>query len=226
MSLATAYSRALIGISAPLVQVEAHISNGLPCLNIVGLPETTVRESKDRVRSAILNSNLDFPARRITVNLAPADLPKIGGRYDLAIALSILAASGQIQANKLEGFEFLGELALGGDLRGVLGILPAAIQTRDTHRSLIVAADNAHEASLVSNIKLHQAHNLLQVIEWLSNGEKLPEIDATWASRAESPANHALHFSAIKGQKQAKRALQPLCCRCTQFVDEGTSWYG
>ena len=119
MSLAIVYSRAKLGVSAPLVTVEVHLSNGLPSLSIVGLPETAVNESKDRVRSAILNSHLVFPARRITVNLAPADLPKEGGRYDLAIALGILAASGQIPKESLAEYEFLGELALSGELRPI-----------------------------------------------------------------------------------------------------------
>ncbi|WP_286805793.1 magnesium chelatase domain-containing protein, partial [Marinimicrobium sp. UBA4209] len=127
MSLAVVYSRAKLGVQAPLVTVEVHLSNGLPALNMVGLPETAVKESKDRVRSAILNSHLEFPARRITVNLAPADLPKEGGRFDLPIALGILAASGQIPEDSLSGCEFMGELALSGELRPVTGALPAAL---------------------------------------------------------------------------------------------------
>jgi magnesium chelatase family protein len=119
MSLAIVYTRAQQGIHAPLVTVETHLSNGLPGLNIVGLPEAAVKESKDRVRSAILNSNFEFPARRITINLAPADLPKEGGRFDLAIALGILAASGQIESKKLKDLEIIGELALSGELRAV-----------------------------------------------------------------------------------------------------------
>ena len=125
MSLSVAYTRAAIGIQAPLVTVEVHISNGLPALSLVGLPETTVKEARDRVRSAILNSGFTFPAKRITVNLAPADLPKEGGRYDLPIAIAILAASEQIPAEKLTRYEFLGELALTGALRGIQGAIPA-----------------------------------------------------------------------------------------------------
>ena len=132
MSLSRVYSRALLGIDAPLVTVETHISAGLPALALVGLPETAVRESKERVRSAIINSNLEFPTRRLTVNLAPADLPKVGGRYDLAIALSILQASGQLPADCLEGYELLGELGLNGELRGVRGALPAALSTANS----------------------------------------------------------------------------------------------
>lgn len=121
MTLATIYSRALLGVEAPCVTVESHLSNGLPSLTLVGLPETAVRESKDRVRSAIINAQFEFPARRITLNLAPADLLKEGGRFDLAIALGILAASGQIPVNPLKDIECLGELALSGHIRPVKG---------------------------------------------------------------------------------------------------------
>lgn len=127
MSLAVTYTRAMIGIQAPCVTIEAHISNGLPTLTLVGLPETTVKEARDRVRSALLNAGFTFPAKRITVNLAPADLPKEGGRYDLPIALSILAASEQICGKALAQYEFLGELGLSGALRAVTGAIPAAI---------------------------------------------------------------------------------------------------
>ena len=122
MALAIVYSRAQVGVEAPAVMVEAHLANGLPALTLVGLPEAAVKESKDRVRSAILNCGLDFPARRITLNLAPADLPKDGGRFDVAIALGILAASGQIPAAALEQVECLGELALSGAIRSVQGL--------------------------------------------------------------------------------------------------------
>ncbi len=127
MQLATLFTRALNGINAAPVTVEVHLSNGLPAFSIVGLPEAAVRESKDRVRAAIINSNFDFPARKITVNLAPADLPKDGGRYDLPIALGILAASGQIDKTTLDQYEFHGELALSGALRDVNGSLPVAL---------------------------------------------------------------------------------------------------
>src|SRR5690606_6803062 len=126
--------RANQGVDAPLVTVETHLSNGLPAFNMVGLPETAVKESRERVRSAILNAGLEFPARRITINMAPADVPKSGGRYDLAIALSILAASGQIPAKKLVDTEILGELALAGEVRAVQGVLPAVIAARDAGR--------------------------------------------------------------------------------------------
>lgn len=138
MSLAIVHSRAQVGVEAPAVTVEAHLANGLPSLTLVGLPETAVKESKDRVRSAILNAAFEFPSKRITLNLAPADLPKDGGRFDLAIALGILAASGQVPAQSLDEYECLGELALSGALRPVQGVLPAALAARAAGRTLLV----------------------------------------------------------------------------------------
>src|SRR5471032_1727995 len=148
MSLAIVHSRAQIGVEAPAVTVEVHMANGLPSLTLVGLPETAVKESKDRVRSAILNCALQYPARRITLNLAPAELPKDGGRFDLAIALGILAASGQVTREKLDDCEFLGELALTGALRGVPGVLSALLRARACGRRVVVHRDNAAEAAL------------------------------------------------------------------------------
>ena len=139
MSLATIYSRSCTGVDAPLVTVEAHLANGLPSLSIVGLPEAAVKESKDRVRSALINCQFEFPAKRITINLAPADLPKEGGRFDLPIALSILAASGQIPSTELSDYEFLGELSLGGELRSINGVLPAALMCQKTKRTLCLS---------------------------------------------------------------------------------------
>ncbi len=163
MSLAIVHSRAQIGVEAPAVTVEAHLANGLPALTLVGLPETAVKESKDRVRSAILTSGFDFPARRITLNLAPADLPKDGGRFDLAIALGILAASGQLPGERLEQLECLGELALSGALRPVQGVLPAALAARAAGRALLVPRANAEEASLASGLTVFAAEHLLEV---------------------------------------------------------------
>ena len=135
MSLSIVSSRAKLGLSSPLVSVEVHLSNGLPAFNIVGLPETAVKESKDRVRSALINSKFEFPNRRITVNLAPAELPKGGSRFDLAIAIGILAASEQIPKLSLEKFEFIGELALSGELRGIEAILPSVIACASAKKS-------------------------------------------------------------------------------------------
>jgi magnesium chelatase family protein len=148
MSLAIVYTRAQVGIQAPLVTVEVHLSNGLPTMNMVGLPEMAVKESKDRVRSAILNSNFEFPAKKITINLAPADLPKEGGRYDLAIAIGILAAAGAIPDKLLKQHEFIGELALSGELRPIRGVLSAAIQTQYNQKILKVVRN--HEILIIS----------------------------------------------------------------------------
>jgi len=163
MPLATVFARSRNGIDAPAVTVEVHIANGLPNLSIVGLPETAVKESKDRVRGAILNSHLEFPARRITVNMAPADVPKEGGRFDLAIALGILAASGQIKSDRLDQYECLGELSLSGALRPFSGALPVAIQSYRAGRRLILPLENADEAALVEGCEILPARHLLEV---------------------------------------------------------------
>ena len=169
MELSVVYSRALAGIEAPLVRVETHLSNGLPAFNIVGLPETAVRESKDRVRSALLNSHFTFPDRRITVNLAPADLPKEGGRFDLPIALGILCASGQLPPDRLAQHEFQAELALDGSLRAVSGAIPAAIAASRSQRLLVLAADSAPLAALAPGSRVIGASDLLTLCAHLNN---------------------------------------------------------
>ncbi|MFV2055187.1 MAG: YifB family Mg chelatase-like AAA ATPase [Thiohalomonadales bacterium] len=212
MSLAVVYSRAQVGISAPLVSVEVHISRGLPGLSIVGLPETAVKESKDRVRAAILNSHFEFPARRITINLAPADLPKEGGSFDLAIAIGILAASEQIPELALQRYEFFGELALGGAIRSVRGILPAAIQTRNAQRKIILPESNASEAALVSNLDVLVAPHLLQLCEHL-RGQNIinPWVAPVPLKNADRPVeNNSEHLDLmdVNGQHHVKRALE------------------
>jgi len=206
MSLAIVYTRAQVGIDAPLVSVEVHLSGGLPGLFIVDLPEAAVKESKDRVRGAILNGQFEFPSRRITINLAPADLPKEGGRFDLPIALGILAASGQINRERLQQYEFLGELALGGDLRGVRGALPAALACRDAQRTLLVPRDNADEAMLVSDANVLGAAHLLEVCRQLATGNALQPPIARQAPPPESILERDL--SDVRGQHHAKRALE------------------
>ncbi|MGD8690170.1 MAG: YifB family Mg chelatase-like AAA ATPase, partial [Gammaproteobacteria bacterium] len=205
MALSRVLSRAQAGIEAPAVTVEVHLSNGLPSLSIVGLPEAAVREAKDRVRSALINSRFDFPARRITVNLAPADLPKEGGRFDLPIALGILAASGQIPDDPLERHEFVGELSLSGELRPVRGALPAAVKVRDAGRALLVAADNADEAALVSGARVHGAEHLLEVCAHLNGDTRLGLHEPTIKGGA-APAAGDLRD--VRGQHQARRALE------------------
>lgn len=205
MSLAVVYSRGRAGIDAPLVTVEVHVTNGLPALSIVGLPETAVKESKDRVRGAIINSKFEFPAQKITINLAPADLPKEGGRFDLAIALGILAASKQIPGNRLDQFECIGELSLGGELRPVNGVLPVAIQTRNNRRQLLLPQDNAAEAALISGIDLLPARHLLEICAHLSGqtliSTQIPVIQAC-------PTGPAPDFADVHGQYHVKRAFE------------------
>lgn len=204
MNLAVTVSRASIGINAPMVTVETHISNGLPALHIVGLPETVVKESKDRVRSAILNSHFEFPVRRITVNLAPADLPKHGGRFDLAIALGILAASRQIPFESLADYEFAGELALSGQLRAIAGILPFALATKNNNRKLILPTDNAQEAALICGLDLLPANSLLDVCSHFMEKSTLARFHPNLAK--EQSLDYP-DLNSVKGQHLAKRAL-------------------
>ena len=204
MSLAVLYSRALSGMDAPLVTVETHLANGLPAFTIVGLPEAEVKEARDRVRAALLNARFEFPARRITVNLAPADLPKEGGRYDLPIALGILAASGQIPLANLDQYEFAGELALTGQLRRVRGALAMTYKAAHEGRAFILPQENAAEAALVSEAQVYPAHSLLQVCAHFSGGETLQRYDAEAVT---TPVVYQ-DFSEVKGQAHAKRALE------------------
>ena len=206
MRLANVITRALVGIDAPEVTVEVHIANGLPALSIVGLPEAAVRESKDRVRAAIQNSNLEFPTRRITVNLAPADLPKDGGRYDLPIALGILAASGQIRTDMLESHEFHGELALSGHLRAINGSLPAALGARASDRTLVLPRENAQEAALVDNAKVRAATSLLEICRYLQHQGQLQP--AVAAAPAHDQPRDVADMSEVRGQHRARRALE------------------
>ena len=204
MSLAIVHSRAQVGVEAPAVTVEAHLANGLPSLALVGLPETAVKESKDRVRSAILNCAFEFPPRRITLNLAPADLPKDGGRFDLAIALGILAASGQVPASALEQLECLGELALSGAIRPVQGVLPAALAARAAGRTLLVPKANAEEASLASGLTVIAVEHLLEVAAHLNNQTPLAPYQAQGLLRQTLPYPD---LAEVQGQIAAKRAL-------------------
>lgn len=174
MSLALVRTRAQFGLDAPPVTVEVHLSAGLPGLAIVGLPEAAVRESKDRVRSALINSGFEFPQRRITISLAPADLPKEGGRYDLPIALGILAANGQLPPRALENREFLGELALSGELRPIHGALPASLAARDAKRALFVPQANANEAARPHDAEVYAGDHLLAVFAHLNAHSLLP----------------------------------------------------
>jgi magnesium chelatase family protein len=205
MPLATVYSRAKLGINAPLVTVEVHLSGGLPAFNIVGLPEASVRESRDRVRSALINSRFEFPVSRITVNLAPADLPKEGGRFDLPIAVGILLASGQVPAAPLRDLELIGELGLSGELRAVDAALPAAIQANLAGHILILPAANSGLASIVDDTGLREADSLLAVAAHLHGQNALP---FAGASVEPIDSNNYPDLCDIKGQTGAKRALE------------------
>tara|TARA_R110000868_G_scaffold90546_3_gene251227 strand:- start:447 stop:1955 length:1509 start_codon:yes stop_codon:yes gene_type:complete len=205
MALAIVYSRASAGIDAPLVTVEVHLSAGMAGFGMVGLPETAVKESRDRVRSALVNSHFEFPIRKITVNLAPADLPKEGGRFDLPIALGILAASEQIPQDALSKYEFVGELALSGELRPIRGVLPVALAAHKAGRQLIVPAHNAAEAALVSEAKVLSAEHLLEVCAHVRGEGSLQTCEPIEALHSQQ-----LHADMVdvRGQPHAKRALE------------------
>ena len=204
MSFAVVYSRACVGIHAPLVTVEVHITGGMPRVNIVGLPETVVKESKDRVKSAIQMSGFQFPMRRITVNLSPADLPKEGGRFDLPIALGILAASRQLPVAVLNDYEFAGELALSGKLCSIRGSLSLALSVKDSKRTLILPAINADEACLATGARVIGVMHLLDVCEHMRGFKCLPYHAVT--SQLQEPAYEDI--VEVKGQPQARRVLE------------------
>jgi magnesium chelatase family protein len=206
VALATVQSRAQTGLDAPAVAVEVDLAGGLPALAIVGLPETEVKESKDRVRAAIRNSGYQFPNRRLTINLAPADLPKEGGRFDLAIALGILAASGQIPAAALASYEFLGELSLTGALRGVRGGLPAALAAEAAGRRLVLPEQNGGEAALAGADCTRVATHLADVAASLAGSEVHWHEPTAEAGRVGSEP--APELADVRGQDQAKRALE------------------
>lgn len=220
MALARLYSRALLGMDSPLISVEVHASNGLPGLTIVGLPEASVRESRERVRSAILNSGFEMPLQRLTVNLAPADLPKSGGRYDLPIAVGILLASKQIalpQDSSIDGFEFFAELSLSGELRGVSGVLPSLLAAQSAQRQVILASENQQEVALLQQAQAQLdgasncdrpvfiASHLREVAQMLSLSSPNPFV-ANFLGEDERAPSKCL--SDIRGQLQAKRVLE------------------
>jgi magnesium chelatase family protein len=204
MSLAVVHGRARVGVRAPAVKVEVWLAGGLPRMNIVGLPEAAVREAKDRVRAAIQCAQYEFPARVITVNLAPADLPKDGGRFDLPIALGILAASGQIPRQALDEYEFVGELGITGELRAVDGVLPAALAAAKAGRKLIVPVANGAEAALAAGVEACTARTLLEVCAQLQGRRALPNAEAPPAA----PRSGGVDLRDVRGQTHARRALE------------------
>ncbi|HET9977708.1 MAG TPA: YifB family Mg chelatase-like AAA ATPase [Burkholderiaceae bacterium] len=216
MSLAVVRSRALDGMDAPPVQVEVHLANGLPSFTLVGLADTEVKEARERVRAALAQSGLAFPSnKRITVNLAPADLPKESGRFDLPIALGILAADGQLDAEKLDAFEFAGELSLAGELRPVRGALALALamgqeaaRTAGGARTLVLPAASAAEAALADRVRVARAAHLLDVVAALQPGDAAPPLAAAVAAAAPAVPPGAPDLADVRGQVAAKRALE------------------
>ena len=205
MSFAKIYTRGVLGLDAPLIEVEVHISQGLPSLTIVGLAEAAVRESKDRVRSAIINSGFNFPTKRLTINLAPADLPKDGARLDLAIALGILIASNQLPEASTQQLEFIGELALDGQLRPTTGTLSIAIACQQAQHQLILPSDNADEAAKLRNFCVFAAQNLKQVCDHLSQTAVLPPYRA---KHTDVLSMTYPDLADVKGQLRPRRALE------------------
>ena len=218
MSLAIIHSRALLGLEARPVCVEVHLANGLPSFTLVGLAETEVKEARERVRCAIQNSGLEFPGnKRITVNLAPADLPKDSGRFDLAIALGILAASGQVDASKMHGFEFAGELSLGGDLRPIKGALAMSLAlarqapAENSTPKLVLPDSSALEACLVPSAEIYRALHLLDVVRQFLPGDSTPEPSDGWQRVLPAQCSSATQYADmadVKGQAAARRALE------------------
>jgi len=204
MAVAIVHSRSLAGVAAPRVAVEVHIAGGLPGVNVVGLPDAEVREARDRVRAALQNSQFEFPARKVTVNLAPADLRKESGRFDLPIALGILAATGQIPSHLLEHHEFAGELALTGDLRPVRGALAMARSARGDGHAFVLPAASAAEAALVRDATVYGAPSLLAVCAHLSGSAPLAQV----AQSLPVPVGHGPDLADVRGQRQAKRVLE------------------
>ena len=218
MSFAKIYTRGLLGLHAPLIEVEVHLSHGLPSLTIVGLAEAAVRESKDRVRSAIINSGFQFPAKRLTINLAPADLPKDGSRLDLPIALGILIASGQLPEQAAEQLEFTGELALDGHLRPVSGTLSIAMACQHAQRQLILPEQNAQEAAQLPDFAVFAARHLKEVCEHLRQTAPL----AQYASPGHSGiAGCRFDLADVKGQLRPRRALEIAAAGCHSLLFRG-----
>ncbi len=206
MSLALVHSRGQSGVNAPEVRIEVHLAGGLPAVSIVGLPDAAVRESRDRVRAALQCSQLELPQRRITINLAPADVPKDGSRFDLAIALGILAASGQVPREALRDVEFHGELALTGELRPIEGALPAVLAAARAGRDIVLPLENRAEASLARHPGTRFARTLLEVCALLQGARELPGPAAVEA--APDAAGHAPDLADVRGQPLARRALE------------------
>ncbi|MBI3322867.1 MAG: ATP-binding protein, partial [Candidatus Omnitrophica bacterium] len=207
--LARAHTYTLVGLEAVPIDVEVDAAAGLPGLTVVGLPDQAVKEARDRVRAAVVNSQYDLPSRRITVNLAPANLKKAGGLFDLAIALGLLAASDQLDPAALDEVVVAGELALDGSLRPVSGILPIVMAARHgRRRTLLIPEANAAEAAAVNTIRSIPVAHLRQAAEYLSGRLALSPVVHTRALRAARAGRHEVDFADVNGQAMAKRALE------------------
>jgi magnesium chelatase family protein len=204
MSLAQVFTRACVGVEAPEVMVEIHLGGGLPAMSIVGLPETAVREARHRVKAALLNAGFKFPKGNVTISLAPADLPKEGSRFDLPIALGILAAASLVPGKLLRKYEFIGELSLSGELKPVRGVLPAAIEAKRSGRGLVVPYGNGTEAALAAGQQYFQAHSLLDVVAWMAGRSTLPEV----CKGDEDTQSMVSDLADVIGQHRARRALE------------------
>lgn len=205
MSVAIVHSRGLAGVTAPHVSVEVHLAGGLPGVHVVGLAETEVREARDRVRAALQHSQFEFPARKVTVSLAPADLPKESGRFDLPIAIGILAATGQVPQDKLHAHEFAGELALTGELRAIRGALPMVLSARHDGRAFVLPRASAGEAALVRDATILPATTLLAVCAHLTGASPLPALES---ARPAAACTSDLDLADVRGQPHGKRALE------------------
>jgi magnesium chelatase family protein len=205
MALAVVFSRGLSGLDAPLVRVEAHVGGGLPQFHVVGLPDTEVKEARDRVRAALSTARFEFPAGRVTVNLAPADLPKESGRFDLPIAIGILAATGQVPKRGLDALEFAGELALSGELRPIRGALAMTFGARRDGRAFVLPESVAGEAALAAGARIFPARSLLDVCAHLGGQAPLPEVTRTIGP---APAVAYADLEEVRGQYHARRALE------------------
>ena len=215
MAVAIVHSRALSGVTAPAVSVEVHLAGGLPGVNIVGLAETEVREARDRVRAALQNARFEFPPRKVTVSLAPADLPKESGRFDLPIAIGILAASGQLPADRLHEHEFAGELALTGELRAIRGALAMALSARHDGRAFVLPKASAAEASLVRDATVLPAPTLLAVCAHLTGDAPLAPLEC---ERPATSIGDPLDLADVRGQPQGKRALEIAAAGCHSLL--------
>ena len=216
MSFAQVYTRSVVGLHAPKVIIEVHLSQGLPALTIVGLPEAAVRESKDRVRSAILNSGFQFPNRRLTINLAPADLPKDGARLDLPIAIGILAASGQLDPEVLAGFEFIGELALNGDLRQVTGSLAVARAIRA--EALAAKTAKAVPAQTKNSADKIAANPSIQLVVPIDNGMEASRVEGVEVLGATSLQSVCQHLQSLADPNASTERLEVVTPSCLLYT--------